>query len=217
MLELQQLLENNRSWARRQVEEDPQYFDRLKSLQAPQYLWIGCSDSRVPANQITGLVPGEVFVHRNVGNLVVHTDINCLSVIQFAVEVLGVKQIIVCGHYGCGGVTAACEDRQLGLIDNWLRHIKDMIIQHQAELEAIPDPQARTDRVCELNVIEQVYNVCHTTIVQNAWARGHALSVHGLVYGLADGLLRDLAVRVSGPTQLDALYRMRTERRAQPK
>jgi len=213
-MELQQLLDNNRSWAKRQVEEDAQFFERLKSLQAPQYLWIGCSDSRVPANQITGLVPGEVFVHRNVGNLVVHTDINCLSVIQYAVEVLGVRQIIVCGHYGCGAVNAACQDRQLGLIDNWLRHIKDLIAQHQEELEAIADPTSRADRVCELSVIEQVYNVCQTTIVQNAWARGHSLSVHGLVYGLADGLLRDLAVRISGPTQLDALYRMRTERRA---
>jgi carbonic anhydrase len=217
MLELQQLLENNRNWAKRKVQEDPEFFERLKSLQAPQYLWIGCSDSRVPANQITGLVPGEVFVHRNVGNLVVHTDINCLSVIQYAVEVLGVKQIIVCGHYGCGAVTAACEDLQLGLIDNWLRHIKDLIVQHQADLDPIKDPQARADRVCELSVIEQVYNVCHTTIVQNAWARGHELTVHGLVYGLADGLLRDLAVRVSGPTQLDSLYRMRTERRAPAK
>ncbi len=211
MSELQQLLENNRRWAARQVQEDPQYFRRLAGLQAPRYLWIGCSDSRVPANQITGLNPGDVFVHRNVANLVVHTDINCLSVIQFAVEALGVKHIIVCGHYGCGGVMAACEDRQLGLIDNWLRHIKDMIAQHQPELARIPAPQARTDRVCELNVIEQVYNVCHTTILQNAWARGQEVSVHGLVYGLGDGLLRDLAVRVSGPTQLDALYRMRTE------
>jgi len=210
MSELQRLLDNNRRWAERQVQEDPQYFRRLASLQAPQYLWIGCSDSRVPANQITGLMPGEVFVHRNVANLVVHTDINCLSVIQFAVETLGVRHIIVCGHYGCGGVGAACENRQLGLIDNWLRHIKDLIAQYQAELDVITDPAARSNRVCELNVIEQVRNVCQTTIVQNAWARGQALSVHGLVYGLGDGLLRDLAVRISGPMQVDALYRMRS-------
>jgi carbonic anhydrase len=211
MSDLLALLENNRRWAARQVQEDPRFFDRLAGLQAPQYLWIGCSDSRVPANEIVDLDPGELFVHRNVGNLVVHTDMNCLTVIQFAVEVLGVKHIIVCGHYGCGGVLAAYENRQLGLIDNWLRHIKDTIAQHQAELERLPDSTARANRVCELNVVEQVYNVCHTTIVQNAWARGQALSVHGLVYGLGDGLLRDLAVRVSGPAQLDALYRMPTE------
>jgi carbonic anhydrase len=216
MSELRQLLENNRRWAARQVREDARFFDRLASLQAPQYLWIGCSDSRVPANQITGLNPGEVFVHRNVGNLVVHTDINCLSTIQYGVEVLAVKHIIVCGHYGCGGVSAACEDRQLGLIDNWLRHIKDVIAKHQAELDTLPDPKARAHRVCELNVIEQVYSVCHTTIVQNAWARGQEVSVHGLVYDLRDGLLRDLAVRVSGPAQLDAAYRMRTENQGPP-
>jgi carbonic anhydrase len=211
MSDLHQLLENNRRWAARQVREDPHFFDRLAGVQAPQYLWIGCSDSRVPANQITGLIPGEVFVHRNVANLVVHTDINCLSVIQFAVEVLGVKHIIVCGHYGCGGVLAAYENRQLGLIDNWLRHIKDTIAQHQVELARLPDPAARANRVCELNVVEQVYNVCHTTIVQNAWAGGQVLSVHGLIYGVGDGLLRDLAVRVNDPAQLDALYCMRKE------
>jgi carbonic anhydrase len=217
MSELADLLENNRRWAAQQVRDDPRFFQRLAGVQAPQYLWIGCSDSRVPANQITGLLPGEVFVHRNVANLVVHTDINCLSVLQFAVEALGVRHIIVCGHYGCGGVRAACEDRQLGLIDNWLRHIKDLMARHQEALQAIADGRAREDRVCELNVVEQVYNVCHTTIVQNAWARGQALSVHGLVYGLSDGLLRDLAVRVDSPAQLAALYRMQTaERRRQP-
>lgn len=208
--ELQRLLDNNRRWAAGKTREDPQFFVRLASLQAPQYLWIGCSDSRVPANQITGLMPGEVFVHRNVANLVVHTDINCLSVIQYAVEVLRVRHIIVCGHYGCGGVAAACEDRQLGLIDNWLRHIKDTIVEHSSELERITDPVLRANRLCELNVIRQVSNVCHTTIVQNAWAQGMSLSVHGLVYGLSDGLLHDLAVRISGPGQLLETYRMRS-------
>ena len=209
MSDLSQLLDNNRRWAAAQVQSDPQFFARLAAQQAPQYLWIGCSDSRVPANQITGLLPGEVFVHRNVANLVVHTDMNVLSVLQFAVEVLRVRHIIVCGHYGCGGVKEACENRELGLIDNWLRHIKDTMAQHSEELDAIVDPAARADRVCELSVIEQVYNVCRTTIVQGAWARGQELSAHGLVYGLHDGLLRDLAVRVSGPAQLDGLHRMR--------
>jgi carbonic anhydrase len=215
MSDLQPLLDNNRRWAERQARDDPNFFHRLATLQTPQYLWIGCSDSRVPANQITGLLPGEVFVHRNVANLVVHTDINCLSVIQYAVEVLQVRHVIVCGHYGCGGVAAASEDRQLGLIDNWLRHIKDTLAQHRAEIDAIPTLQARADRLCELNVIEQVNNVCHTTIVQNAWARGQTLSVYGLVYGLTDGLLHDLAVRISGPAQLEETYRMRMKRRAE--
>jgi carbonic anhydrase len=210
MSELATLLENNRRWAARLSREDPQFFHRLTTLQSPQYLWIGCSDSRVPANQITGLLPGEVFVHRNVANLVVHTDMNCLAVIQYAVEILQVKHIIVCGHYGCGGVAAASEDRQLGLIDNWLRHIRDTLVQHRAELDSLTDARARADRLCELNVVEQVNNVCHTTIVQNAWARGQALSVHGLVYGLVDGLLNDLGMRISGPTEVDNVYRMRT-------
>jgi carbonic anhydrase len=171
------------------------------------FLWIGCSDSRVPANQILGLKPGEVFVHRNVANLVVHTDISCLSVIQFAVEVLKIEHIIVCGHYLCGGVHAACGTKQLGLIDNWLRNIKDIYVRHQPELDAIVDAKQRGDRLCELNVIEQVKNVCHTTIVQNAWAAGQSLSVHGLIYGLSDGLLRDLAVRITNPEQLSRIYR----------
>jgi carbonic anhydrase len=206
--DLQRLIDNNRRWARRMAEEDPAFFSRLVTLQAPEFLWIGCSDSRVPANQITGLMPGEVFVHRNVANLVVHTDMNCLAVLQYAVEVLGVRRIIVCGHYGCGGVRAACEDRQLGLIDNWLRHIKDVFTLHRLELERIADPAARADRLCELNVIAQVKNVCHTTIVQNAWARQQPLSVHGLVYSVSDGLLRDLAVRIDGAAQLERIHRM---------
>lgn len=208
MADLRQLFENNRSWAAKQLADDPDYFKRLALLQAPKYLWIGCSDSRVPANQILGLAPGEVFVHRNVANLVINSDMNCLAVLQFAVEVLKVKHIIVCGHYGCGGVRAACENQQLGLIDNWLRHIKDNYARHKAELEKITDPAARTNRLCELNVLAQVYSTCHTTIVQNAWARGQDLSVHGLIFAVEDGLLKDLAVRINSVEQLDELYRM---------
>lgn len=207
MAELAKLFENNRSWAAAQRSEDPNYFERLAEQQTPKFLWIGCSDSRVPANQILGLKPGEVFVHRNVANLVVHTDISCLSVMQFAVEVLKIEHIIVCGHYRCGGVHAACGTEQLGLIDNWLRHIKDIYVRHHTELDAIEDPKRRGDRLCELNVIEQVKNVCHTTIVQNAWAAGQRLSVHGLIYDLRDGLLRDLAVRITNPDQLAQIYR----------
>ncbi len=209
MAELTKLFNNNKMWAARQIAKDPEYFSRLAAQQAPKYLWIGCSDSRVPANQILGLQPGEVFVHRNVANLVVHTDISCLSVMQFAVEVLKIEQIIVCGHYGCGGVHAACGSRQFGLIDNWLRNIKDIYTRHRDELDAINDPTARGDRLCELNVVEQVKNVCHTTIVQNAWAAGQTLAVHGLIYSIRDGLLRDLAVRVSNAEQLEDIYRTR--------
>ena len=207
MSELKPLFENNRRWAERQLATDPDYFKRLAALQAPDYLWIGCSDSRVPANQILGLLPGEIFVHRNVANLVVNTDMNCLSVLQFAVEVLEVQHVIVCGHYGCAGVHAACDNRQLGLIDNWLRHIKDIYRRHDEELDRL-ETAARGDRLCELNVVEQVKNVCHTTIVQNAWARGQELAVHGLVYGLNDGLLRDLALQVTSTDQIDEIYRM---------
>lgn len=207
MAELTRLFENNRAWAAAQSRNDAQYFARLAARQTPKFLWIGCSDSRVPANQILGLQPGEVFVHRNVANLVVHTDISCLSVLQFAVEILRIEHIIVCGHYNCGGVHAACDTRQLGLIDNWLRHIKDIYVRHREELDGIADLGQRGDRLCELNVVEQVKNVCHTTIVQNAWALGHSLSVHGLIYGLNDGLLRDLAVRVTNPQQLADIYR----------
>lgn len=209
MAELTKLFENNRRWAATQVAADPEYFERLAEQQTPRFLWIGCSDSRVPANQILGLKPGEVFVHRNVANLVVHTDMSCLSVMQFAVEVLKIQHIIVCGHYGCGGVHAACGTKQLGLIDNWLRHIKDIYVRHKGELDPINDLKARGDRLCELNVVEQVKNVCHTTIVQDAWAAGQPISVHGLIYGLQDGLLRDLAVRVANPEHLEAIYRMR--------
>jgi len=210
MAELKKLFENNRHWAQGQLEADPSFFERLSAQQTPKYLWIGCSDSRVPANQILGLQPGEVFVHRNVANLVINTDMNCLSVLQFAVEVLKIQHIIICGHYGCGGVQAACGNQQLGLIDNWLRHIKDIYSRHREKLETLHEMRARVDQLCELNVVEQVKNVCHTTIVQNAWSAGDPLAVHGLIYGLGDGLLRDLAVRITDAEQLDKIYRMRT-------
>src|SRR5688572_23407400 len=181
---LKHLFDNNRAWAARMLQSDPEFFDKLNAQQAPQYLWIGCADSRVPANQITGLMPGEVFVHRNVANVVVHTDLNCLSVIQYAVEVLAIKHIIVCGHYGCGGVSAAMQTREFGLIDNWLRHLKDIYQKHASTLDAIEDETHRCDQFCELNVMEQVHNVCNTTIVQGAWRRGQELSVHGWIYGI---------------------------------
>lgn len=204
---LQHLFVNNQRWVEGQTSGDAKYFERLSTQQSPEYMWIGCSDSRVPANEIIGLEPGEVFVHRNVGNVVVHTDMNCLSVIQFAVEVLKVKHIIVCGHYGCGGVNAAMEGKQHGLIDNWLRNIKDVYHRHQADVDGIDGVEPRRDRMCELNVEEQVENVCATTIVQNAWQRGQALAVHGWVYGIKDGLLKDLGLTVSSTDQLQKIYR----------
>ena len=199
---LEHLLASNRAWAAQVAIQEPGFFDRLAQQQAPQYLWVGCSDSRVPANQITGMMPGEVFVHRNIANVVVHTDLNCLSVIQYAVEVLQVKHIIVCGHYGCGGVKAALQNQKYGLIDNWLRHIQDIMRIHAGLLSSIDDEAVRLDRLCELNVIEQVCNVCETTIVQNAWERGQKLSVHGWLYSISDGLLQDLQMVVSTPDQL---------------
>lgn len=208
MRKLKHLFDNNRAWAARMLEQDPDFFQKLAAQQTPDLLWIGCSDSRVPANEIIGMMPGEVFVHRNVANVVVHSDLNCLSVIQYAVEVLKVKHIIVCGHYGCGGVKAAMEHREFGLIDNWLRHLKDIYRIHQTELDAIPDDGHRHNRFCECNVVEQVYNVCHTTIVQGAWRRGQELAVHGWLYGLGDGLLKDLDLCISSPDELDELYRM---------
>jgi carbonic anhydrase len=191
---LARLLENNRAWAESLTRGDPGYFERLKSLQAPEYLWIGCSDSRVPANQIVGLAPGELFVHRNVANVVVHTDLNCLSVLQFAVDVLAVKHVIVCGHYGCGGVLAALKDEKLGLIDNWLRHVQDVRSKHAGEIAGLPGERERAARLCELNVVEQVRNVGDTTVVRDAWRRGQQLLVHGWIYDVGDGLLRDLDV-----------------------
>jgi carbonic anhydrase len=208
MPSLTQLLANNRRWAAQMTATDPEFFRRLARQQAPQYLWIGCADSRVPANQIVGLLPGEIFVHRNVANIVVHTDLNCLSVIQYAVEVLKVSDIIVCGHYGCGGVQAAMQHGGLGLIDNWLRHIKDVYGLHCAELDAIDDAARRADRLCELNVTAQAANVCYTTIVQDAWRRGQTLAVHGCVYGLHDGCLRDLGFDITGPDDLPAIYQV---------
>jgi carbonic anhydrase len=194
---LDELLDGNRAWAADVVRRDAGFFRRLESQQAPRYLWIGCSDSRVPANEITGTDPGEVFVHRNVANVVVHTDLNCLSVLQYAVEVLGVEEIVVCGHLGCGGVQAALDGKRHGLIDNWLRHVQDVAHEH-ADLLAAAAGEDRADLLCRLNVVEQVTNVCRTTIVQEAWDAGRTISVHGVVYGLADGVLRDLAVSTGG-------------------
>jgi carbonic anhydrase len=206
MRDLRELLENNRAWSEGIKARDPDFFVALARQQSPHYLWIGCSDSRVPANQLTGLMPGEMFVHRNVANVVVHTDFNCLSVLQFAVDFLKVEHVIVCGHYGCGGVHAAMHNQQLGLIDNWLRHVQDVMHAHEEQLSSIEDEARRLDRLCELNVIEQVLNVGQTTIVQSAWARGQELSVHGVIYGVGDGLLRDLRIRVTGQEGLTQAY-----------
>jgi carbonic anhydrase len=192
MRTLSHLFESNRAWAAEMVRQDPDFFTRLSDQQAPQFLWIGCSDSRVPANQIAGLLPGEMFVHRNVANVVVHADLNCLSVIQYAVDVLRIRHIIVCGHYGCGGVLAALRDEKAGLSDNWLRHVQDVRWKHRPELERLESEAERHVRLCELNVIEQVTNVKQTTVVQDAWARGQELDVHGWIYDLRDGLLRDI-------------------------
>ena len=202
---LTHLFDFNRTWARQMQEIDPNYFDKLSKLQSPQFLWIGCSDSRVPANQIVGLLPGEVFVHRNVANVVVHTDLNCLSVIQFAVDALQVKHIMVVGHYGCGGVGAALEKKRSGLVDIWLRHVQDVHTKHQANVDGLP-PAQRHDRLCELNVLEQVSNVCQTYVVQDAWRRGQQLTIHGWIYGLKDGLMHDLGITVDCPNDLKTRY-----------
>jgi carbonic anhydrase len=205
MTTLRKLFEKNRNWANRITARDPQFFKKLSKLQAPDYLWIGCADSRVPANEIVGLLPGEMFVHRNIANMVVHTDLNCLSVMQFAVDVLRVHHIIVVGHYGCGGVRAALQKKRLGLIDNWLRHIQDVHAKHAQSIASLKDLSARIDRLCEINVIEQVGNVCQTSIVLDAWERGQSLTVHGWVYGLSDGLIRDLGVSIEGPKGVDGI------------
>jgi carbonic anhydrase len=207
MRSLKHLFENNRAWAARTTEQDPSFLEKLARIQRPEYLWIGCSDSRVPANQITGLQPGEVFVHRNVSNVVVHTDLNALSVIQYAVDVLKIKNIIVCGHYGCGGVKSALHGERLGLIDNWLRHVEDIRDMHAPMLARLSAPEAQWDRLCELNVIEQVTHVCRTSIVRDAWARGQELTVHGWIYGLKDGLIHDLGVSPQTDTEIETLYR----------
>lgn len=202
---LQNLFDNNRQWAKEILTRDAGFFEKLSKQQSPKYLWIGCSDSRVPANEIVGLLPGELFVHRNVSNLVVQTDMNCLSVMQYAVSVLKVAHIIVCGHYGCGGVAAAVEAQPHGLIDNWLRNVRDTYYHYEKELAAIPDPVKRVNRLCEINVVSQVYNVCNTTIVQEAWGAGHELTVHGWIYGIENGLLRDLDVSVSSLAEMRQL------------
>jgi len=207
MSSTKELFENNIEWAEKIKAEDPLFFQRLAQQQSPEYLWIGCSDSRVPANEIVGLLPGEIFVHRNVANLVIHTDLNCLSVLHYAVAVLQVKHIIVCGHYGCGGVAAALHSKRYGLIDNWLRHIKDIFFRNQEEFEVCVDEDERVDLMCEFNVVEQVANVCHTTIVQDAWKRGQELAVHGWIYSIQDGVLRDLEVSFNAPEQVPEVYR----------
>lgn len=206
MSSLLHLLENNRAWSATVRAQSPDFFTKLSQQQSPEYLWIGCSDSRVPANEIVGLLPGELFVHRNIANVVVHSDLNCLSVIQFAIEVLGVKHIIVCGHYGCGGVKFALEGRELGLADNWLRHVQDVQQKHARELVKFPEINEKIDRLCELNAIEQALNVSQTTIVQNAWKRGQKLTVHSWVYGLKDGIARDLNVSGSSFEEIFAQY-----------
>jgi carbonic anhydrase len=201
---LYQLFANNRAWAAEMRQHEPDFFARLAQQQAPEYLWIGCSDSRVPANQIIGLRPGRVFVHRNVANVVVHTDLNCLAVIQYAVDVLRVRHAIVCGHYGCGGVLAALRDQRLGLIDNWLRHVQAVYGKHRHQLDALPAEARRHDRLCELNVMEQVLNISRATVVRDAWARGQSLTIHGWIYGIHDGLLRDLGLALSSEAELAA-------------
>jgi len=200
------LLARNRAWAAQIKHDDPEFFHRLAAAQQPKYLWIGCADSRVPANEILGLIPGEIFVHRNVANVVVHTDLNCLSVLQFAVDQLKVEHVLVVGHYGCAGVAAALANRRLGLIDNWLRHIQDIRLKHAVHLDAIPDEQRRADRLCELNVIEQVINVAQTTVVQEAWERGQTLHIHGWTYALRDGLVRDLGITIASQPELTPAY-----------
>ncbi len=206
MTDLAALLRNNVAWAERVSREDPGFFERLSQQQAPKYLWIGCSDSRVPANQVVDLAPGEVFVHRNIANVVVHTDLNCLSVIQFAVDVLKVEHVLVVGHYGCGGVHAALTQRRLGLADNWIRHVSDVSARHATLLASVEGEHLRHDRLCELNVLEQVANVCQTTIVQDAWSRGQALSVHGWVYTLRDGRVHNLGLDVASADDLEPQY-----------
>jgi len=207
MGQLDHLFAQNREWADAIRSRDPDFFLKLSSQQSPDYLWIGCSDSRVPANEIVNLLPGELFVHRNIANVVVHTDLNCLSVMQFAVDVLKVKHIIVCGHYGCSGVRAALRCERIGLADNWLRHVQDVSEKHRGCVHALQGDQARTNRLCELNVIEQVANVCQTTIVRDAWERGQALTIHSWIYALKDGFLRNLGMSVGATAEFEPQYR----------
>lgn len=207
MKSITDLLDSNRAWAKRKVAEEPDFFDRLSAQQRPRYLWIGCADSRVPATEICGLQPGEMFVHRNVGNLVVHSDLNCLSVLQYAVDVLKVTDVIVCGHYGCGGVQTALENENNGLIDSWLAHVKDIYTRHRDEVDALSG-KARINRMCEISVLAQVKNTCYTSVVRAAWARGDSLAVHGWIYGLDDGHLRDLGVSARSLDDLPPSYRL---------
>ena len=211
MPSLPHLFENNRAWCKAILEQDPAFFEKLARQQNPEYLWIGCSDSRVPANQVVGLLPGDVFVHRNVANVIVHADLNCLSVMQYAIDVLAVKHVIVCGHYGCGGVLSALRNQKVGLCDNWLRHVQDVRNKYQSKLDSLADERAQHRALCELNVLEQVVNACQTTVVQDAWARGQELRVHGWIYGLEDGRLRDLGLCASGPEHLAALLQVALE------
>lgn len=206
---LTELFEGNKNWAEKVKNDNPAFFSQLSEQQDPDILWIGCADSRVPANEIVNVRPGTIFVHRNLANVVVHTDLNCLSVVQYAVEILKVKHIIVCGHYGCGGIRAAMENKSHGLIDNWLRHIKDVYRFHQLKIESIDDVGARADKLCELNVMEQVANVCHTTILQNAWQANQVITVHGWIYNINDGILKDLDVCISGLDEISQIQRLR--------
>ena len=209
MKKLRILFQNNKDWVASRLSKDPNYFRHMAEAQDPQYLWIGCSDSRVPANEIVGLEPGELFVHRNVANLFPHTDFNCLSVLEYAVDLLKIQHVIVCGHYGCGGVKAAMEDHHLGLVDNWLRNIRDVYARFKDELDAISDQKQRYDRLAELNVMQQVLNICHTTIAQGAWSRGQQLCVHGWMYDLSTGTLKDLDCCASSIDQVEEIYRIR--------
>lgn len=209
MRKLKKVFDQNRDWAEQVKQSDPEFFKKLSEQQRPEYLWIGCADSRVPANQIIGMLPGQVFVHRNIANIVAHTDLNCLSVIQYAVEVLDIKHIIVCGHYGCGGIQAAWENQEHGLIDNWLRNIKDVQRFHQVELNKLPTEAEKVARLCELNVIEQVVNVCQTTIVQGAWKAKRELAVHGWIYGIEDGILKDLNICITGNDEIPDIFAAR--------
>ncbi len=207
-MSMQDLLAQNKQWADEQKKLDPEFFHRLSAQQTPEYLWIGCSDSRVPANQVVGLDPGELFVHRNIANVVLHTDFNCLSVLQFAVDVLKVRHVIICGHYGCGGIRAALGNQEFGLVDNWLRHIKDIYIKHQPEIDKLRFEQQRVNRLCELNVIEQVNNIAKTKIVQHAWNRGQELAIHGVIYSIADGLLKELNTNTLNTKAIDPIFKM---------
>ncbi len=209
MRELKNLFQKNDDWVKRRLSQDPAFFKKLASDQVPNYLWIGCSDSRVPANEVVGLEPGELFVHRNVANIFPHTDFNCLSVLEFAIKILKIKHVIVCGHYGCEGIKAAMQDHQLGLVDNWLRHIRDIYAASKEELDQIKDPKSRSNRLVELNILQQVLNVCHTTIVQEAWDKGQPLFVHGWVYEMETGKLKDLNCCISSIDQVETIYRIR--------